>query len=119
MTSSHQVSRLLALVPYLQHHPDAELAAVASDFGVSPKQVVSDLEVLWYCGLPGGLPGDLIEIDMDAVRAEGRIRLSLRSLVSRESIDPVALSPASSRTACSATTRLVTSSSVNRIGRGR
>ena len=76
MTSSHQVSRLLALVPYLQHHPDAELAAVASDFGVSPKQVVSDLEVLWYCGLPGGLPGDLIEIDMDAVRAEGRIRLS-------------------------------------------
>ena len=38
--------------------------------------MVSDLEVLWYCGLPGGLPGDLIEIDMDAVRAEGRIRLS-------------------------------------------
>lgn len=76
MTSADQVSRLLALVPYLQHHPDAELEATAEVFGVSSRQLIADLNVLWYCGLPGGGPGDLIEIDMDAVTEVGRIRLS-------------------------------------------
>lgn len=76
MTSVDQVSRLLALVPYLQHHPDAELEATAQVFGVSSRQLIADLNVLWYCGLPGGGPGDLIEIDMDAVNDSGRIRLS-------------------------------------------
>ncbi|PFG16523.1 proteasome accessory factor C [Propionicimonas paludicola] len=76
MTSADQVSRLLALVPYLQHHPDAELEATAEVFGVSSRQLIADLNVLWYCGLPGGGPGDLIEIDMDAVTDSGRIRLS-------------------------------------------
>lgn len=75
MTSASQVSRLLSLVPYLQGHPDADLAATAATFGVSTRQLVADLKVLWYCGLPGGLPGDLIEVDMDALE-QGRIRLS-------------------------------------------
>lgn len=75
MTSASQVPRLLSLVPYLQAHPDADLAATAATFGVSTRQLVADLKVLWYCGLPGGLPGDLIEVDMDALE-QGRIRLS-------------------------------------------
>ncbi len=83
MTSSEQVARLLALVPYLQSHPDAELAATAAVFGVTPRRLVADLEVLWYCGLPGGLPGDLIEVDMDALRDEGRIRLANAEYLSR------------------------------------
>lgn len=76
MTSADQVARLLALVPYLQRHPDADLETTAGTFGVSTKQLLSDLDVLWYCGLPGGMPGDLIEIDMDAVNQSGRIRLT-------------------------------------------
>ena len=76
MTSADQVSRLLALVPYLQRHPDADLAETASHFGIGTQQLIADLGVLWYCGLPGGLPGDLIEIDMDAVAETGQIRLS-------------------------------------------
>ncbi|MCE1175080.1 MAG: WYL domain-containing protein [Propionibacteriales bacterium] len=83
MTSADQVSRLLALVPYLQLHPDAELEATAATFGVSAKQLLSDLKVLWYCGLPGGLPGDLIEIDFDALDERGRIRLSNADYLSR------------------------------------
>ena len=67
MTSAEQVARLLALVPYLQSHPDAELGPTAAGFGVTAQVLLSDLGVLWYCGLPGGLPGDLIEIDMDQV----------------------------------------------------
>ena len=66
-TSSDQVSRLLTLVPYLQKAGEADLAQTAAVFGVTPKQLIADLKVLWYCGLPGGLPDDLIEIDMDGV----------------------------------------------------
>ncbi len=83
MTSADQVIRLLSLVPYLQRHPYAELAATAAAFGVATDQLVDDLNVLWYCGLPGGLPGDLIEIDMDALEGSGRIRLSNADYLAR------------------------------------
>lgn len=82
MTSASQVPRLLALVPYLQSHPDADLAATASMFEVSPRQLVADLKVLWYCGLPGGAPGDLIEVDMDALES-GTIRLTNAEFLAR------------------------------------
>ena len=83
MTSAEQVNRLLALVPYLQSHPDAELGATAAVFGVAPEQLLDDLNVLWYCGLPGGMPGDLIEIDMETVAESGRIRLTNAEYLSR------------------------------------
>lgn len=82
MTSKEQVSRLFALVPYLQAHPDAELAATAEVFGVTVDQLVADLNVLWFCGLPGGLPGDLMEVDSDSLEA-GRIRLSNAEYLAR------------------------------------
>jgi len=82
-TSADQVSRLLALVPYLQQHPDADLRRTAEVFGVTPRQLIGDLKVLWFCGLPGGTPGDLIEVDMDALETDGRIRLSNADFLSR------------------------------------
>ncbi len=82
MTSASQVPRLLALVPYLQAHPDADLEQTAAVFHVPARQLVADLNVLWFCGLPGGMPGDLIEVDMDAL-AEGRIRLENAEFLSR------------------------------------
>ena len=82
MTSSSQVPRLLALVPYLQAHPDADLEATASVFDVTPRQLVADLKVLWFCGLPGGAPGDLIEVDMDALES-GTIRLTNAEFLAR------------------------------------
>ncbi len=82
-TSLEQVSRLLALVPYLQAHPDADLVETAERFGVTPRRLLADLEVLWFVGLPGGMPGDLIDIDMDAVEAHGRISLSNADYLSR------------------------------------
>ena len=82
MTSASQVPRLLALVPYLQAHPDADLAQTASVFAVTQKQLVADLKVLWVCGLPGGAPGDLIEVDMDALE-QGRIRLTNADFLDR------------------------------------
>lgn len=83
MTSAEQVGRLLALVPYLLGRPEADLAETAEVFGITPRQLIADLHVLWYCGLPGGLPDDLIEIDMDGVEESGRIRLSNAEFLSR------------------------------------
>ena len=82
-TSMEQVSRLLALVPYLQSRPDADLAETAAAFGVTPRRLLADLEVLWFVGLPGGMPGDQIDIDMDAVQEQGRISLSNAEYLSR------------------------------------
>lgn len=82
-TSADQVARLLAMVPYLQAHPGIPVASVAEAFEVSPAQVMKDLKVLWMCGLPGGLPGDLIEIDMDAAAEQGTIHLTNADYLSR------------------------------------
>lgn len=83
MKSHDQVERLLLLVPYLQAHDGATVPDVASRFEVSPEQLLKDLKVLWMCGLPGGLPGDLIDIDMDAAEGEGVIHLSNADYLSR------------------------------------
>lgn len=87
MTSIEQVNRMLALVPYLQARPDgADLTVTAEAFAVTPKQLLDDLGVLWFCGLPGGLPGDLIEVD---IADTGWIRLSNAEYLSR----PLRFSP--------------------------
>ncbi|MGE5719915.1 MAG: WYL domain-containing protein, partial [Nocardioidaceae bacterium] len=78
-----QVARLLALVPYIQSRDEVSLDQAAADFGVRPAQIVKDLNVLWFCGLPGLGMGDLIDIDMDALEGEGVIRLSNADYLTR------------------------------------
>jgi proteasome accessory factor C len=78
-----QVGRLLALVPYIQSRDEVPLEQAAADFGVRPAQIVKDLNVLWFCGLPGLGMGDLIDIDMDALQGEGVIRLSNADYLTR------------------------------------
>jgi proteasome accessory factor C len=78
-----QVARLLALVPYIQARREVSLEQAATDFGVPASQIVKDLNVLWFCGLPGLGMGDLIEIDMEALEGEGVIRLSNADYLSR------------------------------------
>lgn len=70
-----QVERLLALVPYLRERDGARLEEVAADFGVSTEQVSKDLRVLWFCGLPGAMPGDLIDVDIEALEGEGVVHI--------------------------------------------
>lgn len=83
MTSQAQVRRLLSLVPYLREHDGASMVDVSAAFGISVKTLRDDLSVLWMCGLPGLTPGDLIEIDMDAVDSEGVIHLSNADYLTR------------------------------------
>jgi proteasome accessory factor C len=70
-------------VPYIQARREVSLEQAATDFGVPASQIVKDLNVLWFCGLPGLGMGDLIEIDMEALEGEGVIRLSNADYLSR------------------------------------
>ncbi|GAA1973541.1 WYL domain-containing protein [Nocardioides panacihumi] len=62
-----QVARLLALVPYLHAHGHVRLDEAATALRVTERQLVKDLRVLFMCGLPGGYPDDLIDVDIDAL----------------------------------------------------
>ncbi len=92
-----QVARLLTLVPYLHSHPEVRLGEAAQAVGSTPDQVVKDLGVLFMCGLPGGFPDDLIDVDLDALRdpergdplPEGVIRISNADYLAR----PLRLTP--------------------------
>jgi proteasome accessory factor C len=74
---------LLSLVPYLREHDGIAMTQVAAAFGISLKTLREDLSVLWMCGMPGLTPGDLIDIDMDAVDGEGVIHLSNADYLTR------------------------------------
>jgi len=80
-----QVSRLLALVPYLQSRDDVSLAQVANDFGVAPDQIRKDLAVLWMCGLPGLTPDKMIDVDMEAIQddPDGVVRIDNAEFLAR------------------------------------
>ena len=90
-----QVARLLTLVPYLHAHGEVRLDEAAAALGVEPDQLLGDLKVLFMCGLPGGFPDDLIDVDLDAlegpdgVQTDGVIRVSNADYLKR----PLRLSP--------------------------
>ena len=79
-----QVARLLTLVPYLRARGEVRLDEAASALGVTAEQLLKDLKVLWMCGTPGGMPDDLIDVDVaalepedgDGIRTDGIIRVS-------------------------------------------
>ncbi len=57
------LTRQLNLLPYFQRHPDRTVMEAARDFGLPPEEIMADLNRLWMCGLPGLLPGDLVELE--------------------------------------------------------
>lgn len=81
--AKEQVQRLLALVPYVLTRREVPVDQAAADLGVTPKQVVSDLRVLMYCGWPGLLPGDLIEVDLEALDDDRMIRVTNADYLAR------------------------------------
>ncbi len=70
-----QVRRMLALVPYLQDQGGVPVEQVARDFDVDRQTIVNDLNVLWFCGLPEAVTGDMIDVDMEALEVDGVVRL--------------------------------------------
>lgn len=61
-----EVARLLDLVPYLSTHSHISLHELASEFGISQKEMARELTALSMCGLPGYTPYELIEVFFDS-----------------------------------------------------
>ncbi|MEZ5092635.1 helix-turn-helix transcriptional regulator [Nocardioides sp.] len=84
--AKEQVARLLTLVPYLHSRGEVRLEDAARDLGMTPAQLLRDLRVLLMCGLPGGYPDDLIDVDLDALEdpeGDGVIRVSNADYLAR------------------------------------
>ena len=67
---STRLVRLLNMVPYFQANPRITRAEAAAALGVTEKQLHTDLNQLWLCGLPGYGPGDLIDFDFEGDTVE-------------------------------------------------
>src|SRR6476659_1658011 len=89
VAAKNQVARLLRLVPYLQSRGQVPLDEAARAMGIPPAQLDKDLRVLFLCGLPGGYPDDLIDVDLDALEGEGVIRVTNADYLAR----PLRLTP--------------------------
>lgn len=60
-SGSARLVRLLNMVPYFQANPRVSHAKAAADLGVTRRQLITDINQLFMCGLPGYGPGDLID----------------------------------------------------------
>ena len=89
-TAPDQVARLLALVPYLLARGEVRLDEAAAHFGTDAGQIERDLRLLFMTGLSPGLPGDLIEVDLEALEGDRVIRVDNADYLAR----PVRFSPA-------------------------
>ncbi|ADU48291.1 helix-turn-helix transcriptional regulator [Intrasporangium calvum] len=64
-TATQRLGRLLDLVPWLLRHQGVSLEEAAREFSVSPRQIESDLELLFLCGTPGYTHAELIDAQWD------------------------------------------------------
>ena len=70
-----RLSRLLVMLPWLMERREVPLAEVARHFGMTPEEVVADLELAAMCGLPPFVD-ELIDVFIDddtVVRRRARL----------------------------------------------
>lgn len=77
--AADRLSRLLTMVPWLLERQGVPLDEAARHFDLTEDELVADLELLFVCGLPGHLPGDLIEAEWES----GRVYLDNADAISR------------------------------------
>lgn len=80
-----RLGRILLVIPYAIRHPGVALDDLSARFGVDKKELIKDLNLLWYCGLPDYTPLELIEVDIEA----DRVRVEMADYFAR----PLRLTP--------------------------
>ncbi|MGH1503002.1 MAG: helix-turn-helix transcriptional regulator [Acidimicrobiales bacterium] len=85
-TAADRLRRLLAIVPWIVANPGVEVATVAKRFGLSEKELIKDLDVVWMVGLPPYTPDALVEVQLD----DGRVWIHYADFFER----PLRLTPA-------------------------
>ena len=68
-SSVDRLVRLLALPAWVADNDGATFQEAAAHFGVTPEVIRRDVETLWVSGLPGGMPGDLVDFSAHRVRS--------------------------------------------------
>jgi proteasome accessory factor C len=64
-----RLARLLAMVPWIASHDGPAVTEVCQRFGVTERELLADLELLFLCGLYPFTPDTLIEVDVE----DGRV----------------------------------------------
>jgi proteasome accessory factor C len=72
--ADERLVRLLGMVAYLDAAGAVTVDDLARRFGVSPRQVLDDVDALWVSGTPGYWPDDLLDFDAGALE-RGVVRL--------------------------------------------
>lgn len=67
-TSADRLQRLLAMVPWIAAQDGPTVTEVCSRFGITPKELASDLEVIWLVGLPPYTPDALVDVVQEGDR---------------------------------------------------
>ena len=67
-TSAERLQRLLAMVPWIAAQDGPTVTEVCSRFGITPKELASDLEVIWLVGLPPYTPDALVDVVQEGDR---------------------------------------------------
>ncbi|WP_297006920.1 WYL domain-containing protein [uncultured Corynebacterium sp.] len=63
-----QLRRVLSVLAWLRTHPDATLMTTADRFGISVPQLIEELTRVQESGLPGLLPGSLVDLTVAGPR---------------------------------------------------
>lgn len=64
----HQLRRVISILAWLRRHPDATLMSTADRFGMSVPQLREELVRVQESGLPGLLPGSLVDLTVEGAR---------------------------------------------------
>jgi len=65
-TPVEKAARLLDLVPFNSTPQGIALTELAEEFNLSESELLSDLNTLWMCGLPGYTPLELIDLEFES-----------------------------------------------------
>ena len=82
---AQKASRILTLIPLVRQRPGIRVRDLARRLGVSPRVVLSDLDMVLMCGVPPYLPNDYVSVCIEG----GRVWLDFADHFRR----PIALTP--------------------------
>ena len=85
-TAPDRMRRVLAIVPWIVANPGQTIDDVAGRFGLTTRELLDDLNVVFMVGLPPYSPDALIDVQIDD---EGRVSIRLADFFSR----PLRLTP--------------------------
>ena len=60
--AANRALRTMDLIPYILENPGVSITKLSKQFSVNEKQIESDLQLVFMCGLPGYTPYELIDL---------------------------------------------------------